>query len=171
MLTRRRCLATLLAGAAAGGLAAPPQQLPSPQGDVVLSISGEVARTNAPARADFDFDMLAGLPQHDIHTHTPWHAGKQTFSGPLLRDVIGWAGAHGSLLQAFALNDYSCEIPAQDAADFDVIIALLQNGARMRVRDKGPLFIVYPFDSDSRLRSDRYYARSAWQLRRLVVKA
>jgi hypothetical protein len=40
----------------------------------------------------------------------------------------------------------------------------------MAVRDKGPLFIVYPFDSRSDLRSERYYSRSAWQLRALEVK-
>jgi hypothetical protein len=171
LLSRRQCLVGLLAcGAARAVDAGPPPPLAAPQGKVVLSISGQVTRTNAPDRADFDLDMLAALPQHQLVTHTPWHQGAQTFAGPLLRDVLTQAGASGKLLVAVALNDYRCEIPSEDTTQFDVVLARLQNGEPMRVRDKGPLFIVYPFDSDAKLRSDRYYARAAWQLRSLIVQ-
>ncbi len=171
LLSRRQCLVGLLACTAvrAANAEAPPPLAP-PQGKVVLSISGQVNRTNAPSRADFDLDMLAALPQRQLVTHTPWHQGAQTFTGPLLRDVLAQAGANGKLLVAVALNDYRCEIPSDDTTQFDVVLARLQNGEPMRVRDKGPLFIVYPFDSDAKLRSDRYYARSAWQLRSLIVQ-
>jgi hypothetical protein len=173
--TRRACLASLLALAAAAPRAAPraapTEALPQPQGPVLLSVSGRVRRTNALGQADFDLEMLARLPQRQIVTATPWHHGPQTFTGPLLRDVLAQAGADGRLLVAVALNDYRCEIPVEDALHFDVVIALQHNGAPMRVRDKGPLFIVYPFDSDPALRSERYYARSAWQLRRLIVES
>ncbi len=172
-LDRRRCLAGLLVcgvglPARAAEASAPP--LGAPHGRVVLSIGGQVGRVNAADRADFDIDMPAALPQRQLATRTPWHAGVQTFTGPLLRDVLAQAGAHGGKLVAVALNDYRCEIPFDDATRFDVIVARLHNGEPMRVRDKGPLFIVYPFDSDPQLRSDRYYARSAWQLRSLLVQ-
>ena len=36
--------------------------------------------------------------------------------------------------------------------------------------DKGPLFIVYPFDSDPELKQQIYYNRSAWQVARLLVE-
>jgi hypothetical protein len=165
----------LLAGCAVWAVcraaaAAVPKPLAMPRGKVVLSITGHVARTNASGRADFDMDMLAALPQRRLVTHTPWHQGEQTFTGPLLRDVLAEAGASGTTLVAVALNNYRCEIPLEDAQQFDVILACLHNGEPMRVRDKGPLFVVYPFDSDNRLRSERYYARSAWQLRSLIVQ-
>jgi hypothetical protein len=38
------------------------------------------------------------------------------------------------------------------------------------VRDKGPLFIVYPYDSDPQLATQTFYGRSAWQLAKLIVK-
>jgi hypothetical protein len=167
LLTRRRCLAGLLAGSVCPARAT---ELARPTGKVVLSVSGLVSRHNAPGRADFDMEMLAALPQHQLVTRTPWHAGVQSFTGPLLRDVLAQAGAGGQKLIAVALNDYRCEIPAEDATRFPVIVARLNNGEPMRVRDKGPLFIVYPYDSDAQLRSDRYYSRSAWQLRSLLVQ-
>lgn len=173
MLTRRRCLAGLLAcaSAPAPALATPTPNRPmtQPHGRVLLSVSGQIARTNAAGRADFDDEMLAALPQHQIVTHTPWHAGAQTFTGPLLRTLLQETGAAGHTLLAVALNDYRCEIPLADANRFDVVLARLRNGEPMRVRDKGPLSIVYPFDSDPQLRAERYYARAAWQLRSLIV--
>jgi hypothetical protein len=171
LLSRRRCLVGLLtAGVTCTAGAGDSAGLAAPTGKVVLSISGRVTHTNAQGRADFDLDMLGALPQHKLSTHTPWHQGVQVFTGPLLRDVLAQAGADGSLLVAVALNDYRCEIPAEDTRHFDVVLARLQNGEPMRVRDKGPLFIVYPYDTDAKLRSDRYYARSAWQLRSLIVQ-
>jgi hypothetical protein len=170
-LSRRHCLVSLLTtGSVCTAHAAAPEPLAAPQGNVVLSISGRVTRTNAPGRADFDLDMLAALPQRRLTTRTPWHQGAQVFTGPLLRDVLAQAGADGTQLIAVALNDYRCEIPTADTQQYDIVLARLQNGEPMRVRDKGPLFIVYPYDTDARLRSDRYYARSAWQLRSLIVQ-
>ena len=40
----------------------------------------------------------------------------------------------------------------------------------MPVTDKGPLFIVYPFDSNPELKHQLFYSRSAWQLNRIVVR-
>ena len=40
----------------------------------------------------------------------------------------------------------------------------------MPVSDKGPLFIVYPYDSDPALHSQKFYGRSVWQLSRLIVE-
>jgi hypothetical protein len=174
LLNRRRGLAALLAcctpPVAALLPATAPHALPPPRERVVLSVSGRIHRTNVAGRVDFDMAMLAALPQRTVVTHTPWHQGAQTFAGPLLRDLLGLAGADGRTLVAVALNDYRCEIPADDGVQFDVLLARLHNGEAMRIRDKGPLFIVYPFDSDPQLRSERYYARSAWQLRSLIVQ-
>jgi len=40
----------------------------------------------------------------------------------------------------------------------------------MQVRDKGPLFIIYPYDSMQELQSQTYYTRSAWQVAKLIVE-
>ena len=40
-------------------------------------------------------------------------------------------------------------------------------GNRFSIRDKGPLFIIYPFDQDESLRNETYFARSVWQLKEL----
>lgn len=170
MLMTRRALMTLLAVVATAWMAPFARALEAPGGKVVLTLTGNVALPNAGERADFDMAMLEKLPQHSFTTATPWFPQPKTFTGPLLRDVLATAGAKGSLLRAVALNDYKIDIPAEDAERHGVIVARLLDGKPMPVREKGPLFIVYPFDSSELLRSERYYSRSAWQLRTLEVR-
>ena len=69
-----------------------------------------------------------------------------------------------------ALNDYKVEIPFEDTLAFRVVLATRLDGKTMAVREKGPLFIVYPYDDSADLRNERYYNRSAWQLRTLDVR-
>ena len=84
--------------------------------------------------------------------------------------MLAAAGAKGTALRAVALNDYKVEIPVEDALRHKVLMATRLDGQPMPVRDKGPLFIIYPYDESADLRSERYYSRSAWQLRTLEVR-
>lgn len=146
------------------------QALDKPSGPVVLRISGAVSQPNNLQQAHFDLSMLHGLKQHSFTTQTPWYDEPVTFSGPLLRDVLAAAGAQGKSISAVALNDYRTEIPFQDAVQYDLIVATTMNGQAMSVREKGPLFLVYPFDSKTELQAATFYNRSAWQLRSLQIK-
>ncbi len=144
--------------------------LDKPQERVVLTISGNVSNKNQDANAVFSMAMLEKLPQHKVFTKSPWYPQGAEFTGPLLRDVLAAAGAKGEKIIAVALNDYKTDIPVQDAYKFDVIVAHHMNGKPMPVREKGPLFIVYPFDSKPELQSEVYQNRSAWQLVRMTVQ-
>jgi hypothetical protein len=164
-----RLLSTLLA--AAGIFAtAPALALDAATGKVILTVSGKVGETNSAKGAEFDLAMLEKLPQHTMTTQTPWEKSPTTFTGPLLRDVLAAAKASGTSIKAVALNDYRTQIPFSDAAKFDMLLASQMNGKPISVRTKGPLFIVYPYDSNSELRSNTYYERSAWQLRALTIE-
>jgi hypothetical protein len=70
---------------------------------------------------------------------------------------------------ATAINDYTVEIPMSDAVEGGPIIAYLMDGNEMSIRDKGPLWVIYPYDSDADFRSEVVFTRSIWQLDRLVV--
>ena len=170
MTVYRRALLALPVALILGLLAPLAFGLETRTGKVVLTVSGNVGRPDAQAGFEFDMAMLEKLPQHSFTTATPWYPAPKTFTGPLLRDVLAAAGARGALLRAVALNDYKTEIPAADADRYDMIVARLLDGKPMLTREKGPLFIVYPFDSHPELRSGPYFARSAWQLRTIEVR-
>jgi hypothetical protein len=167
---RRRVLAAgvLAAGGACLG-AAISSTLARPSGPVILTVRGKVSITNGNAGADFDMAMLERMPQRSILTKTPWYDSARRFTGPLLRDVLAASGAKGSTIRAIALNDYKVEMPFDDPQKIDVVMARLLDDRPMLVREKGPLFIIYPFDDLPELRSAVYFARCAWQLRTLEV--
>ncbi|MCB1998706.1 MAG: hypothetical protein H6933_06600 [Burkholderiaceae bacterium] len=144
--------------------------LAPPAGPVVLEVRGRVLTPNQDGCACFDLAMLAALPQVSFSARTPWYAGPRRFTGPLLRDLLAAAGARGTRLRLRALNDYRVDMPWEDTQRHDPIIAHLIDGQPMAVRDKGPLFLIYPFDDRPELRSAVYYNRSAWQLRAIEVE-
>lgn len=146
------------------------ESLPAPAGDVVLRISGNIANQNDGADAVFDLDGLAALPHAQVVTSTPWTEGRTVFDGVLLRDLLAAVGATGGTLRAIAINDYAVDIPADDAAAYDVIVAYQMNGEPMPVRDKGPLWIIYPMDDHAELRTPETEAKMIWQLRDIAVQ-
>lgn len=146
------------------------EPLAKPAGTPILIISGNIANTNEGQTAMFDRDMLEAIGMETVETKTPWYAGISRFEGVPLDKLMQRVGASGTSVRAVALNDYETAIPLEDFKKFDVILALKRDGNYMPVRDKGPLFIIYPYDNDAELRSQTYYARSAWQVAKLVVE-
>jgi hypothetical protein len=168
-LTRRILAGTLATVALSRRSAAAEPTLPMPKGKVILTISGKISVFNAGMTAQFDRDMLEALGWSSFTTMTPWYDAPVTFAGVQMSKLMRVVGAKGDLVVATALNDYETRIPISDFTEFNVLLALQRNGEYMPVRDKGPLFIVYPYDSAPELKSQKYYARSAWQLARIVV--
>lgn len=144
--------------------------LPQPKGEVILEIAGKIGNSNGGGVAAFDREMLESLGLETIKTTTPWHAGEVRFEGVSLRKLMSKVAAEGKTVKAVALNDYATVIPIEDFEAHGTILALKRDGQYMPVRDKGPLFIIYPYDSDPHLKSQLYYARSAWQVKRLEVQ-
>ena len=169
-LTRRRALAwAALAAGAALPSAGRAQVLQAPGGSVVLSIGGRIQRANQGGRAALDMAMLEALQQHSFITKTPWFKEARKFTGPLLRDVLSLVGAEGPTLRMGALNDYRIDVPSDDVRRYNVVLARLIDDQPIAVREKGPLFIIYPFDTDAALRNPLYYSRSVWQLKSIDV--
>jgi hypothetical protein len=170
MFLGARGVFAVLATAAILSIALPAAALQPATGKIVLTIAGNVGEKNTGSAAVFDMAMLEKLPQRSFTTLTPWGKQPIKFTGPLLRDVLAAAKATGTTIKAAALNDYQTSIPLDDAQKFDVILARKMNDADIPVKTKGPLFIVYPYDSKPELRSTVYYERSAWQLKSMTIE-
>ena len=90
------------------------------------------------------------------------------FEGVPMSSLLAHVGATGDMAEVLALNNYRTTIPIADFSAYPVLLALKQDGQYMTVRNKGPLFIIYPFDEFPELRADLYYSRSAWQVRSIT---
>lgn len=144
--------------------------LDTPQGPVILTIDGSIGNTNDGSHAVFDHVMLTAIGSQTIATTTIWTEGEQTFTGVPLGALVKAVAGVGSTISATAINDYAVDIPAEDWEDGGPIVAYLNNGEPMSVRDKGPLWIVYPYDSSEDFQTEVIYSRSIWQLDRITVK-
>lgn len=158
-----------LAGAVALLLPSSSFALDKPKGDVVLRVTGNVAHPNDGKAAAFDLEMLEALKGRKASMETPWTKGQTEFQGPLLRAVLEASGAEGKLLKVKAINDYTSDVPIADARDFDTILAVRMNSKLMSVREKGPLFLIYPFDTHPELYNEKYFSRSVWQIMEVEV--
>ncbi len=146
------------------------QTLPKPKGPVILTVGGQISQRNTGDYAEFDAEMLDAMAATQLTTASPWHAQAVTFTGPSLSKVLNAVGAQGTVLKMTAMNKYETSVPFGDAADFGPVLARRANGNELTVRQKGPLFMIYPFDKMPQLKSDTYYTRSIWQLQKIMVE-
>lgn len=155
-------LLTMLAAAAASLAIGVAAQAGSHEG-TLLTVTGK----GDPV--EYDRAALEALGSETITTTTIWTEGVQNFTGVPLHVFVESLGLTEGTLLASAVNDYTIQFPVADALQAGPMIAYLLNGEPMSVRDKGPLWIVYPYDSNPDFQSEIAYSRSIWQLNRIEV--
>ncbi|OUS06808.1 hypothetical protein A9Q96_08560 [Rhodobacterales bacterium 52_120_T64] len=114
-------------------------------------------------------DLLA-MEQFTVLTENEFVDGLVEFTGPLARDVIAFLNAsEAETLRFTAVNDYAVEVPMSDLLNYDVIFAMTQNGTRFSIRDKGPIWVIYPMSDNVELQDRVYNDRLIWQLVKIDV--
>ena len=147
--------------------ALPPISANASDDKVILTIDGAIA---GELPRDFTLEQLEALGMKTVETKTPWHDGVVKFEGVPLAALMAHVGASGETAYVAALNNYGTEIPIADFAAHGVILASRKDGAAMPISEKGPLFVIYPFDAEPELNSELYYSRSAWQVRQITIE-
>lgn len=134
-------------------------------GSTLLTVTGPDVNTGETITHTFDRAAIDGLTQYTITTNTPWYDNSSNFEGPRFTDVLNAAGIKGNAFKVSALNDYSATLPLEDIEKYSVILATKLNGETLRVRDKGPLFVMFPFDDFPEIQTEANYGRSVWQVK------
>ncbi len=126
-----------------------------------------------------DREALTALPSQSFTTSTIWTEGPQDFTGLAMADLLDilinldesltMDRLNAASFTLIAANGYQIEVPIAHYSERTALIAYARNGRPMTLRDKGPLWIVYPFDSDPMYRSEVIYANSIWQLEKIVL--
>lgn len=123
------------------------------------------------AAKEFSRTELKEMAQTSYHTTTEWTDGAPEFSGPLARDVIAAVGVGDATVAVMtAANDYAIEVPIEELIKYDVILATSVDGRRLSLRDKGPIWVMYPRDQHSELQDPVYNGRLIWQMVRIELK-
>lgn len=166
MIRFRTQLLAVLSAFAFALPALPLQAFSPPEGPVILSVSGH---PDVSGPVEFDRALLAALPEVSFVTETIWTEGRQEFTGVPLAALLDHLDVAPEALRLVAANEYAVELPVASLSDDAPILAYSQNGEPMSLRDRGPIWIVYPYDSDPSYRSEVIYSRSVWQLQRIEI--
>lgn len=142
----------------------------APRGRVILTVTSAAGETGRGGPAEFTLDELEGLGTAELATETPFTSGLVRFTGVPLRRLLEAVGARGETIRATALNDYAVDIPREDATRYDVLLATRIDGKPIAVRDKGPVWVIYPWTGNPELTNPLYVARSIWQLRSIEIR-
>ncbi|MBU0782214.1 MAG: hypothetical protein KKC72_19520 [Alphaproteobacteria bacterium] len=127
--------------------------------------------TNGDQTVTYTREALLALPQEIVVTSNDYVDDLTTFQGPSLKSVLE-ASAIGddATLKMVAINDFASSVPADDAFEYQVILAVLLDGEEMSVRDKGPIWVIYPMTDNPELRDDIYNGRLVWQLKSITAE-
>jgi hypothetical protein len=154
-------------------------ELPPPRGMVVLTISGVVGKTNRglfdPKRdsmlalhnidfknaAALDRETLLSLPQGTVTVQPPEFDQPATFSGPLLREVLGYIEAAQVRTTFVAMNGYTGWLDPDDIKSSDWILALSADGVPLGLGQQGPIWLLNTRNPDLKL-DDTHHGHWVW---------
>ena len=165
-LIAKRSLIWVLCGLIAAPIAAIGQSagLDEPTGRMILEVDGAIERTTDGTTARFDLDQLEALGLTEISTESPWTDGMATFQGVKLSALMEHLDASGEVVHFLALDDYAVSIPVDDFAKYEPILATRRDGEPMRIRDKGPIWVIYPWSEFPEIQNEENYAKAIWQV-------
>lgn len=125
--------------------------------------------TGPDGEVSFSQEDILALSDQEVVTETPWTDGSLTFRGAPLSAVLAEAGIDQGWVNARGLNNYSVNLPVSQVLAAHAFLAVHMNGELMRIKDKGPFWIVFPWSDHPDLLTREVRAWSVWQLQALSV--
>lgn len=139
--------------------------------ELKLEVSGKITEyTDPKKKLHFlsERELLA-LKKYSIRTSTNW-TKTETFSGFKVSDLLMKVGANGSKMEIHCLDGYQYTVPISDAARYGLILAYEREGRRMKIKDLGPMGLIYPRDQrPDELSGPETNAKSTWQVSKIVI--
>lgn len=145
--------------------------LPTPTGSVILTVNGALnGNPGEPIRFD-----IAGLEQFGLIRYTSknrWYSNPVTYEGVKGSVFLSRIGVPKGVtrLKLRALNDYVVYIPISDFHSWPVMLALKLDGRYMSVREKGPIWVVYPNHIHPELMAPTHQGKWIWQLAEITIE-
>jgi len=104
-----------------------------------------------------------------IITETPWTQGNTEFKGISAQAILAWMGVKQADLKVIALNKYWAVIPYSDIEKYNPVFAIQKNGKPMAIRDRGPVWSIYPLSSSGELNNEVLHSRMVWQISHIEI--
>ena len=126
------------------------QKISAPDGEVVLTVSGDIGTANKGKKLELDLASLEQMRRVRLEAAEPFLKRRVMFEGVLLSDLLAVAGVpeSASKVSMTALDDYKVDFKMADVRSSQMLLATKADGKHMPVDRSGPIRIVFP-DSSS----------------------
>lgn len=136
----------------------------------ILAVTGLIGPAHMANGARFDLAALEALGTETLETRTPWTGNEiRRFQGVPLARLLAAVGAEGRRLRAVALNDYAITAEIAELIAAGGFLATRQDGQPLRIRDRGPIWMIFPWSARPDLDTPTHRERSIWQIRRIEI--
>jgi hypothetical protein len=108
---------------------------------------------------------IQSLPKTTYTTELPWDKGIAEFTGVKLSTLL--THVYGSIperIDISGLNNYHATISREDIVSYQPILAYQKDKHYVKVRNKGPYWVVYPLNLYPELNRTKYHAQMVWQV-------
>lgn len=114
--------------------------------------------------------LQAALPVHSFTTQLPWLPGSHAYTGFLVTDLLDYLKIdNATSVSLIALNDYAANIPIDDLHSYHPMVAYFMDGEPMRVRDKGPFWLVYNLAAYPQIDEPLHHTFMVWQIEKILI--
>jgi hypothetical protein len=126
------------------------EKISAPDGEVVLTVSGDIGTANKGKKLELDLASLEQMRRVRLEAAEPFLKRRVMFEGVLLSDLLAVAGVpdSASKVSLTALDDYKVDFKVADVRSSQMLLATKADGKHMPVDRSGPIRIVFP-DSSS----------------------
>lgn len=131
--------------------------------NIPLTISGK-SSSGDNLSISLERSQLEQLPQSSFSTELPWLEQSATFQGVRLLTLLEHYNVAASKLKLLALNDYSVEISHEYIEQYNPLVAIMQDGHYLKVRDYGPYWVVISLNEHPEAAETKHLANMVWQL-------
>lgn len=147
-----------------------PARARAASGREVLRVTGRIDEALRAEGARFDLAALEALGRVELATRTAWTGeARLRFEGVPLARLLDAVGAEGAVLRGVALNDYAIRAPIAELLRDGAFLATRQEGQKLRIRDRGPVWMIFPWSERPAIDTAVVRERAIWQLRRIEI--
>ncbi|MCF7453866.1 MULTISPECIES: oxidoreductase [Vibrio] len=136
-----------------------------------LSASTIVFSSSQQPSVTLKLEEIQSLPTTSYTTTLPWIPASSEFLGVKLSTLLTHVyGKVPEQVDVSSLNDYHSTLSRQDILRYQPILAYQQDQHYIKVRNKGPFWVIYSLSLYPELNHNKYHAQMVWQVNEMKAK-
>ncbi|MDA0130028.1 molybdopterin-dependent oxidoreductase [Vibrio sp. MarTm2] len=105
-----------------------------------------------------------------FETKLPWFEGSRSFTGFKVTSLLNYLRITDAFSLSFiALNDYAASSRVEDILQYEPIIAYEMNGKKMKVRNKGPYWLLFNLSRHPEIDNASFHSQMVWQIDEIMI--